>query len=359
MSKYTTEVRYICETNTAHPVEGRGFNSIDEILNECHANIFNFDYPIFDPTYKPTLEKKILRHFYTREICEETVGLWKLRLCDKLNVIMPYYNQMYESALLEFNPLYDIDYTIDGTKNDQGLKTNTKQKSGNEDINTGNLSTSTKQENTNKTSMGSDATINTQIQTNDRTDLTTNDLASSSSTTDSKRGSGSSQNSNSSSDTAWQYYSDTPQGQVSNITNGYLTNVTKKTDEASNSGNSSSSYSETGGTTESSTETGTVRLDINGRIEGRNNSTTVKDNEDHENKNETNKTVENENKNKSYEQKDRSTGIIKNMNEYTEHVSGKKGSVNYSKMLIDFRSTFLNIDKMILDELEPLFFGLW
>ena len=47
------------------------------------------------------------------------------------------------------------------------------------------------------------------------------------------------------------------------------------------------------------------------------------------------------------------------MREYTEHVTGKKGSVNYSKMLMDFRQTFLNIDNMILEELEPLFFGLW
>lgn len=28
----------------------------------------------------------------------------------KLNTIMPYYNQLYKSALLEFNPLYDADY---------------------------------------------------------------------------------------------------------------------------------------------------------------------------------------------------------------------------------------------------------
>ena len=50
-------------------------------------------------------------HYYTREICEETVGLWKLRLCTKLNEIMPYYNQLYRSAAIDFNPLYDIEYT--------------------------------------------------------------------------------------------------------------------------------------------------------------------------------------------------------------------------------------------------------
>ena len=41
------------------------------------------------------------------------MGLWKLRLCNKLNEIMPYYNQLYKSQLIEFNPLYDVDLTRD------------------------------------------------------------------------------------------------------------------------------------------------------------------------------------------------------------------------------------------------------
>ena len=45
--------------------------------------------------------------------------------------------------------------------------------------------------------------------------------------------------------------------------------------------------------------------------------------------------------------------------DYTEHVSGKQGAISYSKMLEEFRQTFLNIDRMILDELNDLFFGLW
>ena len=109
MSKYTTQVRFICE-QAAGLTESEGFNSIDEILDNSIDSVFNFDFPIFDEAYRALLEKKILRHYYTREICEETVGLWKLRLQDKLCMIMPYYNQMYESELLEFNPFYDVNY---------------------------------------------------------------------------------------------------------------------------------------------------------------------------------------------------------------------------------------------------------
>lgn len=114
MSKYTTEVRYICE-QAANLEESKGFNDIDTILTACLSNVFNFDFPIFDENYRAVLEKKILKHYYVREICVETVGLWKLFLSTRLNEIMPYYNKLYLSETLEFNPLYDVNLTIDHT----------------------------------------------------------------------------------------------------------------------------------------------------------------------------------------------------------------------------------------------------
>lgn len=108
MSKYTTEVRFICE-NAAGLTESEGFNSVSNIISKAIPQIFNFTFPIFDEKYRVPLETKILRHYYTREIGFETVGLWKLKLETKLNEIMPYYNQLYKSELLEFNPFYDID----------------------------------------------------------------------------------------------------------------------------------------------------------------------------------------------------------------------------------------------------------
>lgn len=110
MSKYTTEVRFICE-NSAGLSESEGANNVDSILDKCWNKVFNFDFPIFDENYRQVLCKKILKHYYTREIAHETVGRWKLALNAKLNEIMPYYNQLYKSELLEFNPFYDIDLT--------------------------------------------------------------------------------------------------------------------------------------------------------------------------------------------------------------------------------------------------------
>lgn len=119
MSKYTTEVRYICE-EACGLKQSEGQLKVNEIIANAIPNIFNFDFPIFDESYRTVLETKILKHFYTREIGLETVGLWKLKLDTKLNEIMPYYNKLYKSELLEFNPLY----TKDLYKKHEGKGTN-------------------------------------------------------------------------------------------------------------------------------------------------------------------------------------------------------------------------------------------
>lgn len=110
MSKYTTEVRFICETLAGYD-ESQGYSKVEDIIADARPKIFDFDFPIFDESYRNVLETKIIKHYYTREIGLETYALWKLKLDTKLNEIMPYYNKLYNSELLEFNPLYTKDYT--------------------------------------------------------------------------------------------------------------------------------------------------------------------------------------------------------------------------------------------------------
>lgn len=131
MSKYTTEVRFICE-NSAGLSESEGADNVDSILDKCWNKVFNFDFPIFDENYRQILCKKILKHYYTREIAHETVGRWKLALNAKLNEIMPYYNQLYKSELLEFNPFYDVDLTRsrEGSGTSNRTSNNTETNSG-------------------------------------------------------------------------------------------------------------------------------------------------------------------------------------------------------------------------------------
>lgn len=121
MSKYTTLVRYICETESGL-VDGK----VNDVIAGSWDKVFDFDFPIWDENYRQVLCSKILKHYYTREIGFETVGLWKLKLDTKMNEIMPYYNERYLSTTYQYNPIFDADYyrttkgTDDGTNSRQG-----------------------------------------------------------------------------------------------------------------------------------------------------------------------------------------------------------------------------------------------
>ena len=62
MSKFTTEVRFICESAAGlkHSV---GYDKIDEVLTEETINKVMPDYPLFDENYRYQLNKKILNIF--------------------------------------------------------------------------------------------------------------------------------------------------------------------------------------------------------------------------------------------------------------------------------------------------------
>ena len=73
MSKYTTQVRYICEQLSGY-VQSVDYSDVDLVLRSAEPKIFDFDYPIFDENYRHVL-------------------------------------QLYRSELYTFNPLYDTDIT--------------------------------------------------------------------------------------------------------------------------------------------------------------------------------------------------------------------------------------------------------
>ena len=307
MSKYTTQVRFICETS-AGLSESEGQTSVKQIIAAAIPFVFDFDFPIFDESYRNVLETKILKHYYTREIGLETVGLWKLKLDTKLNEIMPFYNQLYKSELIEFNPMYDIDLT-----RDHNLK----------------RAETTKQDATEK------GTIEKTGSVNDNTHTETSDSQNNESTTDIQNTTGStSKEQLAASKTHYDKYSDTPQGSLQNVQNDtYLTNARMIND----------TDSQTGETTVSGNDTSKGTTTANSSTDG------------------TNDTERNISTNDS-EEKSVSQNLNKNLNsidDYIEHVKGKNGGVSYSAMLNEFRTTFLNIDMQVINELSDLFMNLW
>lgn len=288
MSKYTTEVRFICE-NYAGLVDSVGYEAIDNVLDMSRDKVFDFDFPIFDETYRAVLENKILKHYYTREIGAETVGLWKFWLNTRLNEIMPYYNQLYNSELIKFNPMYDVDLTTTHQKEDNRHDSvaESELKVGNKD-----------------------------------TEYINNDTGHSASHNESES---SSETLPEAKNDHWEMFSDTPSGALDGVRDEkYLTTALHTTDDMKGSKETTESTNSGDTTTDSNLDTtGNSSVDYDEDIQ----------------------------RNKS--------ASIKNIQDYAEHVVGKTAGASYSKMLQEFRSTFLNIDMLIIDDLQDLFFTLW
>lgn len=96
MSKYTTEVRWICESKSGFTEEELKTKTVDQIIAAARTQIFNFSWDSYNDTWKEAIEKFILKYYYTREIGLETVGLWQLKLSVRLDEIADKYNTIIQ-----------------------------------------------------------------------------------------------------------------------------------------------------------------------------------------------------------------------------------------------------------------------
>lgn len=273
MSKYTTELRYLIENN---------------------FDIGLKDYPIFDENYREPLNRKIINHYYFREIGFETAELFKRYLNNTMNEIMPYYNQLFKSELLEFNPFYNVDKTVTADKNNNSVS----------DF-VGNIS--------GKNTQTAD-TENTQ--TNNGKQQTTTAATS----TGESVGNSTTKNKNKN------VSSDTPQGflSINSIENEtYASAAEMGNAETINNSKATSNNAENGITDQTTAD------ETKATGNSKSNATTETDT--------ANKTTSNDFEN------------------YISHVIGKSEGETYSEMLMKFRETFLNIDMMIIDELKTCF----
>jgi hypothetical protein len=75
------------------------------------------DYPIFDDDHRIVLNQKIVARYLNREIGHETIERWVHAMRRKMHEIMPAYNELYETTLIEFDTLSTINMktTVEGT----------------------------------------------------------------------------------------------------------------------------------------------------------------------------------------------------------------------------------------------------
>lgn len=390
MSKYTTEVRYICETAAGY-LESQGASKIDEIVNKTADELLG-SYPIFDEAYRHALNVKIIKHYYLREIGQETAALWKFFLQRKMQEIMPYYNQLYLSELLEFNPLYDVDLTTEHKGDGAGqtlsdgtgsaTETTSGKLTGTTHETTEDKSDSTAMgeqrevtgEKTGSTAMGESREISGE--TSSQTASGENRQVTGENTQTESTGESRSADQSSHNNVHWDLFQNTPQGGLTGVeSQDYLTDARKITDTETNSASAAGNTSETtsgtrtaDSTTSSSDFTsGTRESDRTGStldqesgtrdIDRTSNSLDQAESERNIDVNGTRNETTSGTRTSSNDSKTRSE--YTNIDQYIDHVFGKRGGITYSSMLNEFRSTFLNIDMMIIEELEDCFFQLW
>lgn len=105
MSKYTTQVRWVVE-DTEKRIGGRYTPGV--YSKATYDRLGLMAYPIFNEKYRDSLNKKIVDHFYFREIGFETLAQFSWQMKRTMNEIMPYYNQLYESLMLVVDPVNEI-----------------------------------------------------------------------------------------------------------------------------------------------------------------------------------------------------------------------------------------------------------
>lgn len=208
MSKYTTQLRYIVEAK-GNMKESVGLIATLPMIRGVVTHYFlPTDYFYTDSAevqaiikesfpwlidHKQDLFTKLFKHYYFREIGFETVALWEYHYRLLTSELLPYYNELWKSAILKYPIFEDMDYSTE-----RAAEKNGQNKTNDE-------STQDSQGRTDST----DATAGTRAFVNkDKTNEKTKS-------------------------TAWTYNSDTPQGQIDNIEDlSYLTNASKNTNDA-------------------------------------------------------------------------------------------------------------------------------
>lgn len=344
MAKYTTQIRTICE-NYASKDPSVDLSSYSQVIQAAIPHVFDFSFPIFNEEYRNVLESKILKHFYTWEIGEETVGLWKLRLDTKLNEIMPYYNKLYLAAEFVVDPFLDADYTTTnkGTKVNEGQKhgsvnqqaSNSSRLSGTEDSRGTDDSTTTSTSLVNVANGGSKDTTETYDAGQTSLANTSTDTHAQHNDTESKR----------------HKFADTPQTSFNDVSLAYvhMTNVSDDQNSLSHiendnvSGTSDSDVKTTSDTTRSEQDHSTQDTNSSGSDKKQGMTTAHSSSSSESEGSSSSSTTSSDTEN------------FTTTDDFITHVKGKFPGRSYAEMLQTYRDALFNTDLMIIGELKELF----
>ena len=373
MAKYTLNLSDVVSTlsnQSMSDMSGLSFDYIDDMIDEVIPKLYSNRVSILDNgEERKSLCKKIIEHYWEYEICTYTPNDFILRLNRKLKEIMPYYNQLYNSTLLELNPFNDVDYTVNGTTSatDKTTDNNTALYTGT-DVNTLNRT-------------GSDI-VDGKVDT-DTTENSDGNMHGSKQVADSVNNKTSKNSSIDVKDTVksseWDYRNDTPYDKVTNagslISDSYLTyyGAREPKNEAfalKGSLGSGDDKIEIPATSDKVNES-----DLNRHVDYSSESANHTTNESFTNygeKREGKGTLDTTTKDTTTYNTTFKNTLVKDTKDKVDnirdfqhsgsddkHFKGKMSTDSYSKRMLEFRETMLNIDKMVIDELKELFFMIY
>lgn len=329
------------------------------------------DYPIFDENYRETLNNKIIDHYRFREIGLETPMLFKLYLNRKMNEIMPYYNQLYASELLEFDPITNFEYTEKFDGKHIGNKQDTKHTTDTENKTSDRTKAGSENEDkSERESIGTGASEHTSHDSSTSVDETTGREETSHNSSDSQTDTENVEqplSQNGSKSWSKNVYSDTPQGLLSGSWEDYVTNNV----HASNGGYTVNHTDLKDRHIQTDTDSATTT-----QTDNISNSDTVLNRDSHTNDTTDKLSDKTEDRDTSYDKQSQytdnedythdinstsdmvGTTDVDNTDDNLTHVTGYK-NISPSDLLNKFRDTFLNIDMMIIDDLSELFMSIY
>lgn len=107
---------------------------LNTLLKDEKFNVFDFEYNFYSDEGRPNFEQLFKDYFRFREIGFETVQRFKHELKSKLNLIMPYYSQLYETEVkskdINFLLNKDLKETITRELSQTGSEDSSSENSG-------------------------------------------------------------------------------------------------------------------------------------------------------------------------------------------------------------------------------------
>lgn len=144
MAKYTIELRRVCELYTRAEVESwfKDYNIENYLTSDQIEQITQFNV-----WSKDRLAQKIVDHYYMREIGFETPGLFKHYAKVAMQEIMERQLPKIYSNFLEYDPLSNVDFTEEYTREIEGSSEGTSNSNSSNTANGYNINNDTPQTN--------------------------------------------------------------------------------------------------------------------------------------------------------------------------------------------------------------------